>query len=219
MQQLFRRAVVWAFERFYHEGAWTYDAVAWLVSRGYWRDWIGAVLPDVRDVPLLELGCGTGYLQRERTSSPHRTVGLDESLPMLRLARRKITGVGGSLRLVRGVAQRLPFADQSWLVVVATFPAPYLFDLITLGEIKRVLAADGRLLIVDAGVVPPGLHQKIIAFVYRILLGQREIVARDIQPDLLDPRIERLEQAGFAVQTEWRTVRKGAVQIVIARVK
>ena len=219
MQQLFRRAVVWAFERFYHEGAWTYDAVAWLVSRGYWRDWIGAVLPDVRDVPLLELGCGTGYLQRERTSSPHRTVGLDESLPMLRLARRKITGVGGSLRLVRGVAQRLPFADQSWLVVVATFPAPYLFDPITLGEIKRVLAVDGRLLIVDAGIVPPGLHQKLIACMYRIVLGQREIVARDIQPDLLDPRIERLEQAGFAVQTEWRTVRKGAVQIVIARVK
>lgn len=219
MQQLFRRAVMWAFERFYHEGAWTYDAVAWLVSRGYWRHWIVAVLPDVRDVPTLELGCGTGYLQRERTASPHRTVGLDESLPMLRLARRKITRAGGSLRLVRGVAQRLPFADASWPVVVATFPAPYLFDPATLGEIKRVLAADGRLLIVDAGIVPPGVHQKIIAFVYRILLGQREIMVTPDQPEPPDPRIERLERAGFAVQIEWRTVREGAVQIVTARVK
>ena len=70
------RLVLWAFERFYHEGAFTYDAVAWLVSRGYWSAWIRAVLPDVAACPILELGCGTGYLQQSRLASPHLTVGL-----------------------------------------------------------------------------------------------------------------------------------------------
>lgn len=215
MQQHFRRLVVWAFERFYHEGAWTYDSVAWLVSRGYWQRWIAAVLPDLDGIAALDLGCGTGYLQRERRAPSPLTVGLDESLPMLRLARRKVRRAGGAPRLLRAVGQALPFADRSWPAVVATFPAPYLFDPATLAEIRRVLAPGGRLLIVDAGVVPPGWHQRLIVFIYRILLGQPESSPESPAPGA-DPRVVRLEQHGFRVSAEWRTVGAGAVQVLIA---
>jgi ubiquinone/menaquinone biosynthesis C-methylase UbiE len=212
-QPLTARLVLWAFERFYHEGAFTYDTVAWLVSRGYWSAWIGAVLPDVAAWPILELGCGTGYLQQRRLLSPHLTVGLDESAPMLRHTRRRLGRAGAAGLLVRGIAQRLPFGDQAWPMVVSTFPAPYLFDHATLAEIRRVLQPAGRLLIVDAGVVPAGLHQRVIAAIYRGLLGAEQSAA-DQPGDAIDRRVQRLEEAGFAVRSAWRMVGRSQVQVL-----
>ncbi len=212
-QPLLTRLVLWAFERFYHEGAWTYDTVAWLVSRGYWSAWIATVLPDVQARTILELGCGTGYLQRGRLAAPHLTVGLDESAPMLRHTRRRLRRAGAAGHLVRGRAQSLPFGAASWPIVVSTFPAPYLFDRATLADIRRVLQPTGRLLIVDGGVVPPGLHQRVIAAIYRVLLGAEQAAA-DQPASAVDRRVQRLEQAGFAVQSAWRTVGRSQVQVL-----
>ena len=210
---LLTRLVSWAFERFYHEGAWTYDTVAWLVSRGYWSAWIAVVLPELHDEPVLELGCGTGYLQRGRLHSPQLTIGLDESASMLARARDKLRRAGAEGRLVRAVAQRLPFGDRSWPNVVATFPAPYLFDPATLAEIGRVMAPGGRLLIVDGGVLPAGPYQRVIAAIYRWVLGA-ESGAADPVGNAGDRRVERLEQLGFAVRSEWRTVGRSQVQVL-----
>ncbi|MBA3469056.1 MAG: methyltransferase domain-containing protein [Herpetosiphonaceae bacterium] len=212
-QPLLTRLVLWAFDRFYHEGAWSYDTVAWLVSRGYWPAWVATVLPDVQDRPILELGCGTGYLQHGRLAAPQLTVGLDESAPMLRHTRRRLRRAGAAGGLVRGIAQRLPFGDHVWPIVVSTFPAPYLFDPATLAEIRRVLRPDGHLLIVDGGVVPPGLHQRAIATIYRVLLGAEQ-AAVERPGSGVDRRVQRLEQAGFAVRSEWRTVGRSQVQVL-----
>lgn len=205
----FRRLVGWAFERFYHEGAWTYDTVAWLVSGGYWRHWIAAPLPDLADTPILELGCGTGYLQRGRQGAAPLTAGLDESLPMLRLARGKAPRAA----LLRAVAQRLPFADASWPALIATFPAPYLFDPATLADIRRVLAPGGRLLILDAGIMPDGPYQRAIRLVYLLVFGAR---SPEAQPQA-DPRLAWLAGHGFDVEERWYAVGESRVQLLTAR--
>src|SRR6516162_5830507 len=71
------------------------------------RDTLVAFLGD-GPVDVLEVGCGTGHWLNGLASRCRRTVGLEPSMPMLRVASRRL---GAARRgLVRAVAERLPFA-------------------------------------------------------------------------------------------------------------
>ena len=75
-------------------------------------------------------------------------VGLDLSGPMLSRARRRLDaeGVASSVGLVRGRAECLPFADDSFDAVVFTFLLRYVDDVQgTLFELSRVLRPGGQL--------------------------------------------------------------------------
>ena len=62
---------------------------------------------------VLDIGCGDGVISAEIASRCRgRVVGLDRSMPLLAEARRQ------HLTLVRGDAQRLPYADESFDLVV-----------------------------------------------------------------------------------------------------
>ncbi|MFD3164596.1 methyltransferase domain-containing protein [Herpetosiphon sp. NSE202] len=210
MLQRMQRLVIWAFERFYHEGAFTYDVVAWLMSQGYWSQWVLAALPEIADQPLLEVGCGTGYVQKARQHQASLTVGLDESRQMLALSRRR----AAQANLVRAVAQTLPYADGSWSAVLSTFPAPYLFDRRSLAEIQRVLTNEGKLYIVDGGSIPNCLYAVVIGLIYRLVFGRQS--HPDLPTSQLDPRIQRLHEAGFRVSTQMKQVGRSQVQLFIA---
>jgi ubiquinone/menaquinone biosynthesis C-methylase UbiE len=124
-----------------------YDAP--LVQRLTYRPEHDAVLRELaRAAPrrVLDLGCGTGQLTaRLRRALPRAAViGCDFSRGMLDHAARRAPG----LLLVRGDAQRLPLRPESFDAVVSTeafhwFPDPDA----ALGEIHRVLAPGGRLLV------------------------------------------------------------------------
>lgn len=96
LARFYIRFLRWAFARFYREFAWTYDVVAALVSRGLWRRWIEAAIPQLQGELVMELGSGTGYLQRALAQLGIPAVGLDASPQMLRLAQRKVARAGGS---------------------------------------------------------------------------------------------------------------------------
>jgi ubiquinone/menaquinone biosynthesis C-methylase UbiE len=207
LEHLYTNLLRWAFARFYREFAWTYDAVAALVSRGLWRHWIGAAVPFVRGPRELELGSGTGYLQRELQAAGIGAIGLDASPQMLRLARRKVLRSGGSARLLRGVSQHLPFGDARFNEVVATFPAEYILDPATLGEVWRVLVPGGRLLLIDAAQFGQrDAYTAAVDVAYRVT---QQVRSADIRPRLLGA-------LGFTVAERWVPVRDSAVQLLIA---
>ncbi|HMO60265.1 MAG TPA: hypothetical protein PKC19_23175, partial [Roseiflexaceae bacterium] len=52
----YARLIRWSFTRFYNEFAWTYDAVAALVSAGQWHAWARSPAALASGTPL-ELGC------------------------------------------------------------------------------------------------------------------------------------------------------------------
>jgi ubiquinone/menaquinone biosynthesis C-methylase UbiE len=97
---------------------------------------------------LLDLACGPGIYTRPfaRQAAPGLVVGLDLSPAMLRHARRSTRAARlENLALVRGDAQRLPFADGRFDVVNCC-GALHLFPDAdaTLREVRRVLKPGGR---------------------------------------------------------------------------
>lgn len=120
-----------------------------LVQRLTYRPVHDAVVEELgQRVPprLLDLGCGTGLLTRRlRDELPDtRIVGCDYSRGMLRQARAK----NPRGLFAQGDAQRLPFRDASFDAVVSTEAFHWFPDqAAALGEIRRVLAPGGRLLI------------------------------------------------------------------------
>ena len=206
MQRIYRRLLHWAFEKLYHEFAWSYDLVAAAVSLGQWQHWTYAALPYVRGGRVLELGCGTGYLQLALAQAALPHVGYDESAQMIRRARRRLQAGGFESRILRGLAQTLPFPAATFTDVVVTFPAPYIFDPRTLEEIRRVLERDGQLVIVDDGHVPSGTYETVVDLAYRATL----------QKGTDDRYTPALQQAGFALASRRVAVGRGSVGIIVA---
>jgi len=179
------RGYAWLTERLYHELAWIYDPVSWLVSLGGWdyiRKWSLDYLAGSR---VLEIGFGTGELLFELTRQGYTTFGLDPSPQMQRVVNRKCRLRSVRLPRVRASSQQIPFPDDSFDSVVATFPASYIFDPGTWIEVARLLrttdssAQDnrGRFVVVGICAVAAGTPRLPLA-VFSFGLPMDEILSR-----------------------------------------
>ena len=94
---------------------------------------------------VLDVACGTGILAREvasRIGSVERVVGIDPSPGMIALAKQ----LAPAIEWREGVAESLPFADQSFEAVVSQFGLMFFTNRHqALREMLRVLAPGGRL--------------------------------------------------------------------------
>lgn len=135
-----------------------YDWLARAVTLGREREFRHRTL-DLAELhsgdAVLDVGCGTGTLLIEaakRVGPSSSTHGIDRSAEMVAHARRKAAAQGISTIFVVGSADHLPFPDASFDVVLCTLmlhhlPAP--MQMATIGEMRRVLRAGGRMVIVD----------------------------------------------------------------------
>ncbi len=102
-----------------------------------------------QDQRLLDVGCGTGVLLG-RLAAAYPTVvlaGVDPVPEMLAIARRQLPG---SIELVAGWAEELPFGSGALDVVVTSNVFHYVADPhLALREMARVLRPGGRLVLTD----------------------------------------------------------------------
>jgi len=157
LRRAYRSLYGWATERLYHELAWGYEIVAWVVSLGRWDDWRRQALDHVIGRRVLEIGFGTGALLEMAVDRGVSIFGADPSRQMHRVAARRMLRSRRRAPRVRAMAQLLPFADGSVDTIISTFPTGYIFDLDTLSEVTRVLSRSvdgggpGRLVITGLG--------------------------------------------------------------------
>ncbi len=112
-----------------------------------------AAMVQGEDADVLEVCAATGFLSRIiATGFPHaRVCALDLSAGMIAQGRVRAQGLH-NLEFVNGDATAMPYADNSFDVVLAAFGLSVLSPAARsqcLGEIHRVLKGHGRLLVVD----------------------------------------------------------------------
>ncbi len=98
---------------------------------------------------VLDAACGTGIVARHaaaRTGPTGRVVGVDVNDDMLRVARTAAAAVHPPIEWQHGDVAALPFADGTFDVVCCEQALQFFADPVrALGEMHRVLGADGRL--------------------------------------------------------------------------
>ena len=168
------------------------------------------VVPFIEGTRILEIGPGPGHLQRFLLNRGLVVVSIDESAPMTRLAKRRMAqnnsvsskqnlSVNASIThldytqgdITRGLAQQLPFWDEAFDTVIATFPAEYITDTQTLSEVKRCLSDGGRFVVLPVAMP----KNRFLSWLFRVT-GQAPSDAMEIiQEKLKEPFIK----SNFAV--------------------
>jgi len=203
-----RRLVKSGFHLLYHELAFTYDAVAWLVSLGQWQAWGRTALDRVRGPRVLEIGHGPGHLLIGLARSGRRPIGIDRSPQMIRMAQQNIRRAGVKAPQVQCRVQALPFRSGEFDSVVATFPSDYIADVATLREVQRVTNDRGRLIVVfGAQLIGREPGKLLIEWLYRIT-GQREAK--------LDDEESIFDRVGMPARIETETVGASTVTLIVA---
>lgn len=190
----------------YGRVAWIYDRWAALTESRARRACLERAA--VRDgESVLEVAVGTGLAFRELVlANPSgRTEGVDLTEPMLDRARHKVARLPGRHRLRVGDAHRLDFEDGAFDLVVNN----YMFDLLperdfapVLGEMRRVLRAGGRLVLVNMAVGERLAH-RLYEVAYRIdpslMGGCRGVTLGPFveRAGFTEVHVTRLSQLGF----------------------
>ena len=189
----------------YHQFAFAYDLVAAGVSLGHWKNWILEVVPFIEGTRTLEIGHGPGHLQRFLLSRGLDSVAIDESSSMGRLAQRN---TDGAARLTRGLAQHLPFADGSFDTVIATFPAEYITDPLTLSEVRRCLSDGGRFIVLPVAMP----KNRFLSWLFQVTSQAPSDAMKEVPGKLAEPFIE----SGFDVESYVLDLKSGTLIIIVA---
>jgi SAM-dependent methyltransferase len=107
----------------------------------------GILPPDLDGLDTVELGCGTGYVSAWLARRGARPVGLDNSAAQLATARALQERFGLRFPLLHASAERAPFADAAFDLVISEYGAciwcdPYAW----IPEAARLLRPGGRLI-------------------------------------------------------------------------
>jgi len=169
-------------EGYYHGANSGYPAAGYESEHATWQHWVAHLAKEMRaGARWLDLGCAYGYLVAEAVAGGFDAIGVDVSAYALARARHDAPAAGG--RVLRGLADRLPFADATFDVVSAFDVLEHLHEPEpALAEIARVLKPGGVLV----GATPDPLY----------FHGEEETHFSERPPSYW---IDRLRALGFTV--------------------
>lgn len=211
------------FQLLYNQFAWTYDWVARIVSLGLWNEWILTVIPFLKSDPILEFGHGTGYLQLKLLELRRRVFGIDLSSSMGIIARKRIQQNNKQPMLIRGSSGFIPFPNDTFASIVATFPSEYIANRRTLEESWRILKSDGYMVILPyAWITGEQWFERFTGWLFRITDQVPEMPKNGEAPsgifgEWIQALANTAEQFGFLVSFETVFLKTSKVLIIVAQ--
>lgn len=115
-------------------------------------DW----LRDDAAASALDLGCGAGHVSFLAATKVAQVTACDLSDKMLAVVQEAAAARGlNNITTCQGVAEKLPFAEASFDVVISRYSAHHWHDVgLALREIRRVLKPGGKFILMD--IASPG---------------------------------------------------------------
>lgn len=200
------------FDLLYNQFAWGYDLVAWIVSIGNWNTWVKSITEELNGSQTLELGFGTGHLQKALLNEGKQIFGLDRSIHMGKISRTRLRELKLSPNLINGTVQNMPLPNNSIDQIVATFPSEYIADPVTIREVDRVLKPEGQVVILYAAnfTKNKSIHQ-LITWLYTIT-GQAGEQYDHIQRTIL----ENFKAIGYNLMMKEKSLANSEIHYFIA---
>lgn len=127
-----------------------------------------------KGMSILDVGCGTGSHLELYQRYKCNLYGLDLSPSMLDVARERL---GDTAQLDLGDATDMPYEDDKFDLVISMLALHEMSPetrSVVLGEIKRVLKNDGRILLID---FHPGPYQPLQGWVSKTIILFSELAA------------------------------------------
>jgi len=209
------------FKHLYTSIAWAYDLVAFTSSMGQWSRWQRAGIEQLAPGRTLEIGHGTGRVLHALSSEGREIYGIDPSKQMTHIAARRLKDGIFPINLCQAKAQGLPFPNESFQSLLATFPSEYIYEKDTFKEAWRVLKPGGVFVII------PGISQilgwkgrrnlialldEVASLLYRLTgeaIGTGDVWKENFK--------DRMNEFGFAMDIEFVQQSRAIVLRMIAR--
>ncbi|MBI2832105.1 MAG: class I SAM-dependent methyltransferase [Chloroflexi bacterium] len=197
--------------------AGSYDSWAQILTFFQYLRWRRVLVSQMNLLPdsqVLDASTGTAGVAMEiaRRDGNSRIIGLDVTPSMLEMASRALEKhkLNSRIKLIEGSAEKIPFSDETFDVVVSSYLLRYVKDPhATIGELSRVLKPGGQMLSLEFGV--PSNH--VIHALWQLYMrGLMPVVALPASHGwhraarFLGPSISRFCQAHPLTQLEqsWR---------------
>ena len=163
-------------KKIFDEVALHYDWLNTLFSLGIHKLWRKKLAEQLRGAEYnLDIATGTAEVAIEvaKKHPATKTVGIDPSMNMLRIAKKKIEDLdlGEKIALVSAAAENLPFAEKQFDSATIAFGIRNTVDYeLSLKEIRKVLRENGKLLILEFAIPRNPVFKPLYMVYFRVLM-------------------------------------------------
>ncbi|RUM42930.1 MAG: hypothetical protein DSY35_04445 [Desulfurobacterium sp.] len=155
-----------------------YDAISKTLSLGIISRWQRELVKGLGNLGVtLDLACGTGEVAFLVKGRAKVVIGLDYSMSMLKVAKRKLP----EIPFLRGDALNLPFKDASFDTVLVSLGLRHFGNTErALEEIRRVLKEGGRVRVLEVSIPRnPFLREAFLGFLKYVVLPLGKIRSKE----------------------------------------
>ena len=163
-------------KKIFDEVASHYDWLNTLFSLGIHKLWRKKLADELHGAEYnLDIATGTAEVAIEvaKKHPSTKTVGIDPSMNMLRIAKKKIEDFNfrEKIALVSAAAENLPFAEKQFDSVTIAFGIRNTVDHeLSLREIRRVLRENGKLFILEFAIPRNPVFKPIYMVYFKVLM-------------------------------------------------